>query len=99
MRLQKLRESAKNAPHCFLCGTPNYDGHQLCLAHSNALEDGRGASHKSHDILGGIVCSGCHDLIDGRKGNLPKATKREMLWRANRRTLVWWVEQGILKGG
>ncbi|MEW5709810.1 MAG: nuclease domain-containing protein [Pseudomonadota bacterium] len=95
-RSRKLRESARDAPHCMGCGRPNTGG-TLVLAHSNALEDGRGAAHKSHDVLGAILCQDCHDLIDGRRGRLSKQEKREMHWRAHRRTLVWWVTQEILR--
>lgn len=90
-----LRDSAKLAPRCFYCGRAN-DGQSLCLAHSNELAVGRGASHKSHDILGAIVCMDCHDLIDGRRGGLTKEVKRAMHREAHMRTLAWWVEAGYL---
>lgn len=73
-----LRESAKRAPFCFFCQLPNPNGDLLCLAHSNALADGRGAYFKSPDDKGAIVCMACHDVIDGRKGGLPRAMKREI---------------------
>ncbi|MEW5709809.1 MAG: nuclease domain-containing protein [Pseudomonadota bacterium] len=92
-----LRRSAKFAPHCFYCGRGNDDGRQLCLAHSNELAVGRGASHKSHDILGAIVCMDCHDLIDGRWGALTEEERRAMYRKAHMRTLAWWVEAGYLK--
>lgn len=96
IRLPKLRESAKDAPHCMNCGQVNIGGN-LVLAHSNSLSDGRGIGHKSHDVLAAVLCPTCHDHADGRSGGLSKDEKRELLWRANRKTIVWWVEEGFLK--
>lgn len=97
-RSKKLRDSAKHAPWCFSCGRGNAGGN-LVLAHSNALRDGRGASFRSHDVLGAIVCNdpgGCHDLIDGRAGKLTKEEKHLMQMLANRKTVLWWIETGLL---
>lgn len=93
-RSRKLRESARDAPRCMSCGKPN--GGDLVLAHSNALEDGRGFAYKSHDVLGAILCQECHDLVDGRRGRLSREEKREMHRQAHRRTLLWWVTNGVL---
>lgn len=95
--MSKLRESAREAPHCFGCYTPNPNGDRLCLAHSNALADGRGAYHKSPDEKGAIVCFHCHDLIDGRRGGLSKEAKREMHRIAAQRTMKWWMQNGYIK--
>jgi hypothetical protein len=97
----KLRQSAREAPHCFYCYRSNVIGEDgrgvlLVLAHSNELEQGRGAYFKSSDIHGGILCPDCHDLADGRKGKLPKAEKHEIIRVANSRTLDWWFENGYL---
>ena len=96
--IPKLRNSARDAPHCFYCGRSNTVGN-LVLAHSNSLSHGRGASYKSLDYFGAIVCSnpgGCHDQIDGRSGNLTKEEKRQMHQQAHDATLIWWIEEGIL---
>lgn len=97
--IPKLRKSAKNAPYCFSCFRVNYGGN-LVLAHDNSLDSGRGASFKSPDYLGAIVCAdpgGCHDQIDGRSGGLAKEEKREMHQRAHKLTLKWWFETGIIE--
>ena len=96
-RSKNLRESAKDVPHCFGCLIENPNGDLLCLAHSNALQDGRGASHKSKDIYGAIVCQKCHDMIDGRSGGLSKQAKREMHSRCWQATMRWWIEEGYVK--
>jgi len=63
MKGKKLRESAKDCPHCMNCGKVNYDGQQLCLAHSNRIQDGKGRGLKSHDEKGAIVCNDKATLV------------------------------------
>lgn len=99
IRSRKLRQSAKECPGCQYCYAPNYDGQQLCLAHSNELRHGRGAYHKSEEIFGAVLCQKCHDLCDGRCGMLSKREKREMHRIAHERTLLWWWTNGYLVEG
>lgn len=94
--MHKLRESARHCPHCMACGLENPNGDLLCLAHSNALEDGRGASHKSPDIFGAIVCQSCHDKIDGRAADFSKYEKRKMHRDAWIETMRWWLREGYV---
>jgi hypothetical protein len=100
--VSKLRKSAKACPHCMSCGMPNPNGDLLCLAHTNELYQdgiatGRGASHKSNDLLGAIICNGCHDLIDGRRGGLKKDEKHSMHRFAWVKTMRWWIAEGLVK--
>ena len=95
--MTNLRKTAKDAPHCFYCMATNYDGQQLCLAHSNELAHGRGSYHKTPDIFGAIVCQQCHDEIDGRKGRHHKEYKHEMQRIAHARTLKWWWDNGYIQ--
>lgn len=98
IRSTKLRKSAREAPHCFFCDQPNdAEGTRLCLAHSNELRHGRGASHKSSDIFGAILCLECHNLVDGRAGALTLPEKREMMRYAHDRTLQWWVANDYVR--
>lgn len=90
-----LRQSAKDAPHCFSCFAPNPNGDWLCLAHSNELRHGRGAYHKTPDIFGAIVCAVCHYDID-QNPRLTKDEKREKQRIAHDRTLAWWIERGLV---
>lgn len=96
IRSNKLRASAHDAPYCFYCMRPNPNGDLLALAHSNELRHGRGASFKSHDIFGAILCKPCHDLADGRAGKLSEDDKREIIRFAHPGTLLWWIEQGLV---
>jgi hypothetical protein len=98
IEMPKLRKSAEHAPCCMNpdCSRPNHD--KTCvLAHSNWQEHNRGSHYKSHDIFGAILCQACHDLTDGRVGNLPTDERRELWGRAHRATLVWWLQTGVLK--
>lgn len=92
-----LRELAKEAPHCMGCGLANPDGNQICLAHSNALKHGRGIGHKSRDVYGAYLCMTCHDMVDGRAGDLTKGEKREMHRQAWCLTMEWWIENGYVR--
>jgi hypothetical protein len=97
-----LRESAKEAPYCFGCGLPNPNGDLLCLAHTNELsqggiETGRGASHKSNDLLGCIVCANCHWEIDGVIGGLTKDEKHAKQRSAWANTMRWWISTDCVR--
>jgi hypothetical protein len=62
-RNNKLLKLAKEAPHCFHCGTENFG--QVVACHSNSLAMGKGISLKAAD-LPAFLCNRCHDLQDGR---------------------------------
>ena len=94
--LPKLRQSALEAPWCFACYTTPPRG-SLCLAHPNEQTAGKGMGLKGVDYLGAIVCQYCHDLIDGRTGNLTREESQAMHHDAHRRTLIWWFENGYIK--
>jgi hypothetical protein len=95
--MTKLREMAKEVPACMGCGLENPNGDLLCLAHSNALEDGRGAYHKSDDLFGAFLCARCHDEVDGRAGMWGKEGKREFHRRAWIKTVRWLILNNRLK--
>jgi hypothetical protein len=92
----KLRELAKECPHCMGCGLENPNGNLLCLAHSNSLADGRGAYHKSNDLYGAYLCHECHQKVDiGHGWDKPK--KREFHNLAWIKTMRWWIDGGHVK--
>lgn len=95
-RKHKLRESARDCPHCMACGMLNPNGDLLCLAHSNRIADGKGIGIKSRDDAGAIVCDTCHSLIDGRINTYGRVERQEMHQRANQKTRGWWVKEGYL---
>lgn len=90
-----LRESARWAPRCMACSIENPNGDRLCLAHSNALEDGRGAFYKSRDEFGAILCDKCHKTVDIGHG-LTREEKRNYHKAAWVKTMRWWIEEGYI---
>lgn len=92
-----LRELAREAPCCMGCGLENPNGDLLCLAHSNSLQDGRGAYHKSNDLYGAYLCQRCHDLVDGRAMLASKEAKREYHHAAWLKTVRWWIDNRKIK--
>jgi len=93
---QKLRDSAKRAPHCFGCWKPNPNGDLLCLAHSNKLKDGKGRNIKATDESGAILCKRCHDYVDGRGDKATREQMQNVHEYAHQRTLGWWKREGYL---
>lgn len=96
LTMTALRESAPDCPHCMGCEKPNHDRQQICLAHSNALADGRGKDYKTPDILGALLCAECHDCVDGRRGGWEKDRKRDFHRQAWARTVRWWIDVGLV---
>jgi hypothetical protein len=91
---QKLRNSAQDAPHCFGCGKDNWDGHQLCLAHSNRIADGKGRGLKATDESGAILCAACHAYVDYAGPN--REAMQDYHRGAHVRTLAWWKSKGLI---
>lgn len=79
-----LRREAKDRPcqaripnHC------NGNSETVVLGHANKKSMfGAGMGSKVPDIFGGYICSGCHDVIDGRSTTT---------WTENQ-ILVWFYE-------
>lgn len=93
---QKLRDSAKECPHCMGCGLQNHDGNMLCLAHSNRLSDGKGRGMKSVDRNAAILCQRCHDFVDGRTGSASRAEMQAYHYDAHCKTYAWWLKKGLV---
>lgn len=91
---QNLRDSAKDAPHCFGCYRDNPDGNLLCLAHSNRQADGKARGMKSLDIKGAIICASCHSFVDGK--GYTREVMQEWHRQCHIRTLDWWVNEGYI---
>ena len=95
---QKLRDSAKVCPYCMGCNKPNHDGHQLCLAHSNRQQDGKGRGIKAKDDTGAILCAKCHTFTDlGDNSSPDRAAMQHYHHQAHLKTLAWWKKEGYLK--
>lgn len=96
-RNQKLRDFAKDAPHCMYCGEHN-DG-EVVMAHSNLIADGHGMGIKAGDCPC-YVCDVCHDVIDGRSSiQYTKATREMMRLGSTYKSIMWLLETGRLVVG
>lgn len=91
-RSKKLLKSVKDFD-CQVCGKYG----QTVPAHANWQEYGKGFGLKAHDCYVAATCQHCHDMIDGRVGNLTNEEKRELWQKAWIRTVYLWFERGVVK--
>lgn len=97
IELPKLRASAKdkqctmNSPEC------NGDSRTVVWCHSNHSEHGKAMGGKAHDIFGFYGCSGCHQWYDILSRSWNEEDRREAFHRANARSLVIALMEGVLK--
>ena len=92
-RSQTMRDLAGKAPHCMACGVSNYG--QVVGAHWRSLANGSGMGLKAPDLLA-YVCGSCHDQIDQRAGDLPRAERELMYLQAFWKTQLWLLQEGHL---
>jgi len=93
----KLRDSARDCPHCMGCGMENPNRDLLCLAHSNRLSDGKGRGIKAPDITGAILCQRCHTYTDlGDDSSPDRAAMQHYHNQAHTKTLEWWLKVGLI---
>lgn len=95
-RNQKLRDLAKEVPHCMYCCEPNHG--QVVLCHSNSQKHGKGLGIKAHDVPC-YLCDRCHALADGRMGpHLDKRDRDLILYEGVYNSVLWiLLEKGWLK--
>lgn len=94
-KLDRLRVAAQNY-NCTICGK---DKRFTVAAHCDDVE-WKGIGKKSPGYLIAYVCGdpgGCHDILDGRKGGLPKDEKRQLWDRAFKRTVAIWFIDGLVR--
>lgn len=90
-RNQKLRDAAKDVPHCFYCGAINYG--QVVGCHSNAIRDGHGVSQKAHDLLL-YACDKCHKHFDE---HWKEPGVQKDFYKGVYDSTVWLLQEGYLK--
>lgn len=93
-RSQALRDLAAKVPQCMECGARNRGDVVGC--HSNSLQHGKGMGLKAHDVPA-YLCGGCHDLLDGRTGDLNRSKKEALFFRAAYKSMVWLLQEGYLQ--
>ncbi len=94
--MSKLRKSARGE-ECTLQIHPYCNGNPetVVLCH---LPSGSGMGQKSPDWWAAYGCSACHDVIDGRSGDLLDADIRnECMRRGHFRTLYLMIQKGLIK--
>jgi hypothetical protein len=81
--MSRIRESAKGEDCTIrIPGVCNGDAATVVLAHLPAMKMGG----KSPDFQAAYACSGCHDMVDGRKQPLSH----------DKRTLQCWFFEGVI---
>ena len=90
----KLRESARGRecqvrihPFC------NHDPTTVVLAHMN----GGGMGMKKPNIHASFCCSGCHDVVDGRKNtSYTSGDLKRYFYEGIFRTQQIWLDEGLI---
>lgn len=90
-RNPSLLKHAQFAPYCMGCGKHN-DG-TIVAAHRN---EGKGMGIKSSDAAIAFLCSECHHEYDNGK-SMTKQERREFGNKAVANTLIWMIENKVLK--
>lgn len=95
-RNPKLLKLASMAPRCMnpACGCVNRG--QIVACHSNSLRHGKGTGIKAHDIPA-YLCDHCHDLLDGRQGDLCRADKERLFLESVYQTWLWLMQEGLIE--
>ena len=94
-RNQKLRDLAKECPHCMYCGKAN-EG-DVVLAHSNRQRDGKGMGIKPSDVPC-YLCYKCHGIADGRlePNGWTWEERGEIIREAAYYSTLWLLKEGYL---
>lgn len=97
VRSQALRESArKRQCTARIPGVCNRNPETSVLAHSPIANGGMAT--KGNDSDGAIVCSECHDCIDGRSHHgVPRAEMLDCWIRARQETQQMWHDLGLIE--
>ena len=90
-RNTKLLRAAQGQP-CAECGSRG----TTVAAHVNSVALGKGTGIKAPDYYAAYLCAHCHDIYDGRAGQLTRKEKEELWTRAYLRTVALWFTEGIV---
>lgn len=95
--MSKITELARDMACMARTEWCNRDPATSCWCHLNDLFAGHGMGKKSHDALGFIACSSCHDVVDGRAKGLSKEQKRAISYEAMARTWAYLIDSGLVE--
>lgn len=97
---QSIRDSAKGEECTVrIVGACNHDPATSVWSHLPSIDGGRGMGLKAIDECGAVACSGCHDVVDGRRPLPPGASPTSVMldWYAGHmRSLVMLKQKGII---
>ncbi len=96
IRSQKLRDSARGE-ECTLQFPVICNGNPETTVLCHLPDESHGMGRKSDDISVAYGCSACHDMIDGRCGNIVLVGADATFRRAQNRTLRRMIEKGLIK--
>ncbi len=94
-RDRKLLDVAHEAPCMLQLGVDGCGNHPSVPCHSDMLEHGRGAGHKSHDALSVAGCPACHAAFT--RSNLGRDGYRDAHIKAMTRYWLWMWTEGRVK--
>lgn len=76
-------------PSCSQSGT-------TVSAHLNSVMHGKGMGIKAPDYYTAHLCQQCHDLVDGRTGNLSMEERQDIWMAAYLVTVARWFNDGVV---
>ena len=94
-RNRKLLDVAHDAPCMLQLGVDGCGNYPSVPCHSDMLEHGRGAGHKSHDALAVAGCPACHAAFT--RANLGRDGYKEAWIKAVIRYWLWMWTEGRVK--
>ncbi len=97
---QAIRDAARDEECTVrIVGACNFDPATSVWSHMPSLDADRGMGMKAIDLAGAIACSGCHDVVDGRRPLPPGASATSVFvdWcRGHFRSLVRLRQKGLV---
>jgi hypothetical protein len=96
---KKLRDSARGRDCTILSPWCQNRRETVVWCHSPFQEHGKGMGVKAHDLFGCYGCFECHTFLDlaSKQEAMPHDERLLMFYRANSRSLLIVVQEGILK--
>ena len=93
-RNKRILALAAECPSCRWCGIQNVG--QVVACHPNSIRYGKGMAVKAHDLVC-YACNECHDILDGRAGDLTREQRDAMFLQSFYWTMLWLAQEGHLE--
>lgn len=95
-RSRSLLDLAHDMP-CMFVELPHKCAGASVPCHADWQALGRGFAFKADDFMFAAGCNDAHDLIDGRKGGMPRESRFWAWLLAHVRTMRWIWERGLVR--